>query len=60
MEMKRKMLEKADAPAINKKLAWKQPEVLQWIAALGKAPELCVVNRQKMNDNTQRNEVTFT
>ena len=60
MEMKCKMLEKTAAPAINKKLAWKQPDVLQWLSELGKAPELCAVNRKKMKDNTQRKELNFT
>ena len=60
MEMKRKMLEKTAAPTINKKLAWKQPDVLQWLSELGKAPELCAVNREKIKDNTQRNELNFT
>lgn len=60
MEMKKKMLEKAGAPVINKKLAWNKPDVLQWLSALGKAPELCVVNQEKMNNNTQRNELNFT
>ncbi len=60
MEMKRKMLEKTDAPAINKKLAWKQPDLLQWLSALAKAPELCAVNRKKINGDTQRNELNFT
>jgi hypothetical protein len=43
MEMKRKMLEKTDAPVINKKTAWNKPDVLQWLNELGKAPELCAV-----------------
>ena len=60
MEMKRKMLEKTDAPAINKKPAWHKPDLLQWLNALGKAPELCAVNREKMKDNPQGNEVNFT
>ena len=60
MEMKRKMLEKTDAPAINKKAAWNKPDVLQWLNALGKAPELCAVNREKMKDNPQAKELRFT
>jgi len=60
MEMKRKMLEKADAPAINKKPAWSKPDVLQWLNALGKAPELCAVNREKTKDNPQTKELNFT
>jgi hypothetical protein len=60
MEMKKKMLEKTHAPAIHKKLAWNKPDVLQWLSELGKAPELCAVNREKMKDNTQPNELNFT
>lgn len=60
MEMKRKMIEKADAPAINKKAAWHKPDVLQWLNALGKAPELCVVNREKMKNNPQPKALNFT
>jgi len=39
MEMKHKMLEKTDAPAINKNVVWKKPDALQWLNALGKGPE---------------------
>ena len=60
MEMKRKMLERTHAPDINKKPAWNKPDVLQWLNALGKAPELCAVNREKMKDNPQTKELHFT
>ncbi len=60
MEMKRKMIEKADAPAIEKKAAWHKADILQWLSALGKAPELCVVNWEKMKNNPQTNELNFT
>ena len=60
MEMKKKMLEKADAPAINNKTAWHKPDVLQWLNALGKAPELCPANWKKMKDNPRSNELNFT
>jgi site-specific recombinase XerD len=60
MEMKRKMLERTDAPAINKKPPWNKPDVLQWLSALGKAPELCAVNREKMKVNPRSNEAHFT
>jgi len=60
MEMKRKMLEKTDAPIINKKTAWSKPDVLQWLNTLGKAPELCAVTREKIKDNPQTKELHFT
>lgn len=44
MEMKRKMLEKADAPTIEKKMPWHKPDILQWLDNLAKEPELCGVN----------------
>lgn len=43
MEMKRQMLQKAGAPAVKKPLPWQKPDVLQWLNALAKAPQLCVV-----------------
>jgi len=60
MEMKRKMLEKTHAPAIKNKAAWHKPDVLQWLNALGKAPELCAVNWEKMKNNPQTKELNFT
>jgi integrase/recombinase XerD len=60
MDMKRKMLEKTDAPAINKKPAWSKPDILQWLNTLGKAPELCAVNWEKMKNNAQTKELHFT
>ncbi len=44
MEMKRRMLERAGAPAIKKKEFWHKPDILQWLNNLAKKPELCVVN----------------
>jgi integrase/recombinase XerD len=60
MEMKRKMIERADAPVINNSPAWHKPDVLQWLNALGKTPELCAVNRKKTKDNPQTKELHFT
>ena len=40
MEMKRRMLEKAEAPPVKKPLPWQKPDVLQWLSALAKAPQL--------------------
>jgi len=44
MEMKRQMLQKAGPPAVKKPLPWQKPNVLQWLNALAKPPQLCVVN----------------
>jgi integrase/recombinase XerD len=43
MEMKRQMLQKAGAPAVQKPLPWQKPGVLEWLNALAKGPQLCVV-----------------
>ena len=44
MEMKRRMLQKAGAPAVQKPLPWQKPGVLEWLNALAKGPQLCIVN----------------
>jgi integrase/recombinase XerD len=44
MDMKRKMLEKADAPKIKKKVPWQKPSILQWLDQLTQASVLCAVN----------------
>jgi len=44
MEMKRRMLEKAIAPAIKKKNLWHKPDILQWLDNLAKEQQLCAVN----------------
>ena len=36
MTMKRKMLQKAGAPTVNKALPWQKPDVLQWLNRLAK------------------------
>lgn len=46
MEMKRRMLAKADAPRIGRKAPWHRPQVLDWLKQLTKEPELCAVNYQ--------------
>jgi integrase/recombinase XerD len=44
MEMKRHMLQKAGAPAVKKPPPWQKPDVLRWLEALPKLPQLCAVN----------------
>lgn len=44
MEMKRRMLQKAGAPVVQKSLPWQNPDILQWLNQLAKGPQLCVVN----------------
>ncbi len=43
MEMKRRMLQKTEAPTVKKPLPWQKPNVLQWLNALAKPPQLCAV-----------------
>ena len=43
MEMKRRMLQKAGPPAVKKPLPWQKPDILQWLNALAKEPQLCAV-----------------
>jgi site-specific recombinase XerD len=43
MEMKQRMLQKAEAPAVKKSLPWQKPNILQWLKAIAKAPQLCAV-----------------
>ena len=43
MAMKRKMLLKTTAPQVNNDLPWQKPDVLQWLATLGKPTQLCAV-----------------
>jgi len=44
MEMKLRMLQKTTAPDVKKALSWQKPDVLQWLDALAKTPELCALN----------------
>jgi hypothetical protein len=44
MDMKRKMLEKAEAPRTKKKVPWQKPDILQWLDKLTRESELCAVN----------------
>ena len=44
MDMKRKMLEKADAPKIRKKVPWQKPTILQWLDKLTHESVLCAAN----------------
>jgi len=44
MEMKQRMIQKAGAPAVKKPLPWQKPDILHWLDALTKNPQLCAVN----------------
>ena len=44
MDMKRKMLEKGDAPKIRKTAPWQKPNILKWLDQLTQESVLCAVN----------------
>lgn len=44
MDMKRKMLEKADSPKIRKKAPWQKPNILKWLDKLTHESVLCAAN----------------
>jgi integrase/recombinase XerD len=50
MEMKRRMLEKAPSPAINRAVPWRQPGILEWLDRVTKAPTLCAANREAVSE----------
>lgn len=47
MEMKRKMIEKIDAPKGRRRPAWKKPGVLQWLKDLTNEAGLCGVKQRR-------------
>lgn len=51
MEMKQRMLQKAEAPTVKKALPWQKPNILQWLKALAKAPQLCAVKYRPVGEN---------
>ena len=51
MEMKRKMLEKAPSPAVNRPVPWRQPGILEWLERVTKAPRLCAADREAVSEN---------
>ena len=60
MDMKRKMIEKIDAPIINDRAPWHKPGVLEWLNELGKQPGLCAVNQERMKRNVRTRETDST
>jgi hypothetical protein len=60
MEMKRKMIEKTDAPIINDGAPWHKPGVLDWLNELGKEPRLCAVNQKQIKRNVRMRGIHFT
>lgn len=44
IEMKRKMIEKAEVEELNKQPVWQQPNIINWLEALNRRSVLCEVN----------------
>lgn len=60
MEMKRKMLEKTNAPVVSKTLPWQKPNVLKWLASLENASQLCAVNISRSQRRKGIPKMNFT
>ena len=60
IEMKRKMIEKADPPTIKGRVPWHEAGILEWLDELGKTPALCAANHQTMRRNGQAEQLNFT
>jgi site-specific recombinase XerD len=60
MEMKRKMIEKVDAPIINGRAPWHKPGVIEWLNKLGNEPGLCEVNLGRMKRHERLGADSFT
>jgi site-specific recombinase XerD len=43
MEMKRRMLENAEAPTVTNAPVWQKPDILNWLKRVAETPELCGV-----------------
>jgi len=51
MEMKRQMLQNAEAPAVSNARPWQKPDILQWLNRLAKTPQLCAEEKQPNIEN---------
>ena len=60
MEMKRRMIEKLDAPVINDQAPWHKPGVIEWLNTLGNGTGLCEVNPERMKRNEHLRAINFT
>ena len=56
IEMKRRIIEKLDAPVINDQAPWHKPGIIEWLNTLGKKSGLCEVNPGRLKQH-QRLEV---
>ena len=60
MEMKRRMIERVDAPIISDQASWHKPGVIEWLNKLGKEPGLCEVNPGRMKQYERLGADSFT
>jgi len=60
MEMKRRMIEKLDAPIIKERTPWHKPGVIEWLNTLGSKSGLCEVNPGRMKRHGRLRAVNFT
>jgi site-specific recombinase XerD len=60
MEMKRRMIEKLDAPVINDQAPWHKPGIIEWLNTLGSKSGLCEVNPGQMKRHDRLWAVNFT
>jgi site-specific recombinase XerD len=56
MEMKRQMLQKAEAPMVKEAVPWQKPDVLEWLNRLTKTPQLCAANRRTLEPQPRNNQ----
>ncbi len=60
MEMKRRMIEKLDAPIINDRAPWHKPGIIEWLNKLGNGSGLCEANPGRMKQHERMGVVNFT
>jgi len=60
MEMKRRMIEKLDAPIINEETPWHKPGIIEWLNTLGNGSGLCEVKPGRMKRYEGLRTVNFT
>jgi hypothetical protein len=60
MEMKRRMIEKVDAPIINDRAPWHKPGIIERLNTLGSGSGLCEVNPVRMKPRERLGAVNFT
>ena len=60
MEMKRRMIEKLDAPFIKERAPWHKPGVIEWLNTLGSKSGLCEANPGRMKRYERLQAGNFT